>query len=318
MVKLGRIGAAALVLGSAILVAAAAPERYALPPEIRHPEGVAYDSKARAIYTVGSGDGTIARIDARTGAVTTIAVPGLSAQAGSAPPAALGIELDSRGRLWIAGGRTGKIFVVDPRSGRLLQTISTPDAASGFINDLAIVSGRAFFTDTRRPTLWSVTAGAEIGAIAEPWLDFTATPLRYIDGANLNGIVATPDGKKLIVGHMGEGLLYAIDLASRAVAPIELGGETLEGADGLVLDGRTLYVVRQPAAEIATVRLSPDLARGQVVARAKLPSLRWPATAAIVGRELVVANTQFNKRRTGDPELPFTLERVPLATLAPR
>ncbi len=75
---------------------------------------------------------------------------------------------------------------------------------------------------------------------------------------------------------------------------------------------------KAPTKTVVTIRLSPDLARGQVVARTKLPSLRWPATAAIVGRELVVANTQFNKRRTGDPELPFTLERVPLATLAPR
>ena len=91
----------------------------------------------------------------------------------------------------------------------------------------------------------------------EPWLDFTGTALQYDEGANLNGIAALPDGQSLIVVQMGKGLLFRIDLKTKKVSPIDTAGADLTGADGLVLDGHTLYVVRQTAVEIATVSLSP-------------------------------------------------------------
>ena len=47
-------------------------------------------------------------------------------------------------------------------------------------------------------------------------------------------------------------------MKSKVVTAIDTAGADLTGADGLVLDGRTLYVVRQPAGEIATVHLSAD------------------------------------------------------------
>ncbi|MDB5453793.1 MAG: superoxide dismutase copper/zinc binding protein [Caulobacteraceae bacterium] len=142
------------------------------------------------------------------------------------------------------------------------------------------------------------------------------TPLAYAPGANLNGIVATADGKSLITVQMNKGLLFRIDIATRQVTPIDLKGETAPGADGLVLQGDTLYVIVQPQAEILTVKLAPDLAAGVVVARNKSAGLLWPANGAVVGEELLVVNTQFNKRAAGDPETPFTVQRIPLADLA--
>jgi Cu-Zn family superoxide dismutase len=114
---------------------------------------------------------------------------------------------------------------------------------------------------------------------------------------------------------MGKGLLFRIDVASKTVAPIDTAGADLTGADGLVLDGRTLYVVRQPAAEIATVALSEDLTKGTVTSRFKDAQLAWPATAAKVGDRLLVVNTQFNARTKKTETLPFTIVSVPLARL---
>jgi hypothetical protein len=57
---------------------------------------------------------------------------------------------------------------------------------------------------------------------------------------NLNGIVATPDGDTLIVGHFANGLLYTVDPESGSGAVIE--GLYLPDADGLELRGRRLWV----------------------------------------------------------------------------
>jgi sugar lactone lactonase YvrE len=224
------------------------------------------------------------------------------------------MKIDGANRLWIAGGRSGRISVVDLASGKLVRQATVPTPSGSLINDVAIVGGAAYFTDTRAPMMWRMTAGAAIGPL-EPWLSFTDTPVQYDGGNNLNGIVATPDGQSLVVVQMDKGLLFRIDIATKAVAPIATGNADLSGGDGLVLTGSTLYVVRQPAGEIVTLQLGPRNA--QVVSRLRDPALLWPATAVIVDEELVVVNSQFNARATKSARMPFTLAAVPLVRLMP-
>jgi Cu-Zn family superoxide dismutase len=210
------------------------------------------------------------------------------------------------------------MWILDTRTGKVLKAFQVPNPSGSLINDVILVGGTGYFTDTRFATLWRVaTTGNQIGAL-EPFVTFAGTPLQYDSGANLNGIAATPDGKALIVVQMGKGLLFRIDLASKAVTAIDTAGQDLSGADGLVLDGHTLYVVRQTAVEIATVQLTPDYGKGTVVNRLKDPALAWPATAAKVGDHLLVVNTQFNTRGDNTQKTPFTFARVPLARLAGR
>lgn len=294
--------------------AADSSARYELPDEVSHPEGIAYDAKEDVFYVAGSPDGQIARVDLRTGQRQLVG-QGLAGELDGVFPGILGLKADDRGRLWMAGGRTGKVFVTDARTGTLLQTIETPDAAKGLINDIAFAGGKAFFTDTLRATLWAADSGETIAAAPERWLDFADTPLEYSEGPNLNGITATPDGRSLLVGQMNKGLLFKIDLATRSVSPIDLNGETVAGVDGLVLSGRTLYAIRQPVGEIVTIRLAPDMVSGEVIARTSSPGLLWPATGVIVDDELLVVNSQFNRRTTGDAQRPFSIQRVLLSSL---
>jgi Cu-Zn family superoxide dismutase len=225
------------------------------------------------------------------------------------------MKLDNVGRLWLSGGRTGRMHVVDAKTGQVIKQFTTTGTGS-LINDVVIAEGGAYFTDTLRPILWRVTVTATGIGELEPWLDFTGTALVHAQGANLNGITTTADGRSLIVGQMNKGLLFRIDLADRKVIPLDLAGETVTGVDGLWRDGTTLWVVRQPEAEIVTVRLSEKADRGTVVSRFKDPALLWPATCAKAGDRLLVVNTQFNKRSTGDPRLPFEVVGVPLASLS--
>jgi sugar lactone lactonase YvrE len=259
------------------------------------------------------------RVNLKTRASDIVAAPGVLVPGGMTTtfPAVLGMKLDRSNRLWIAGGASGKFFVVDSRSGKVIKQLAVPDPSKSLINDVALVGSAAYFTDTRTPTLWRIEAkGSDIGGL-EPWLDFNGTPLQYYSGANLNGIAATRDGQSLIVVQMGKGLLFKIDVKSKTVTAIDTAGADLTGADGLVLDGRTLYVVRQTAVEIATVQLSQDLTKGTVVNRFKNPSLAWPATAVKVGDRLLVVNTQFNTRNEKKETKPFTVVGVPIAKLSP-
>jgi Cu-Zn family superoxide dismutase len=291
-----------------------------LPAAITFPEGIAYDAAADVAYTASAVTGAVARVNLKSGASEIIAPAGTLLPAGTpAPfPAVLGMKLDANGRLWISGGATGRMWVLDTKTGKVLKSTQVPNPSASLINDVILVGNAGYFTDTRTPTFWRIEAHGDHITDVEPWLSFANTPLQYDSGANLNGIAATPDGTSIIVVQMGKGLLFRIDVASKAVTAIDTAGEDLSGADGLVLDGHTLYVVRQPVGEIATVTLSNDYAKGTVVHRFKDPSFVYPATAAKVGDHLLVVVTQFNTRGNNSQKTPFTFAHVPLAALAAR
>lgn len=98
------------------------------------------------------------------------------------------------------------------------------------------------------------------------------------------------------------------------MSEVDTGGETLTNGDGLVLDGQTLYVVRQqPDNEVAVVELAEDFSSGTVTSRIQDESLAAPATAIKVDDRLLVVNTQFNAMESEEgPVLPFTVSSIPL------
>jgi Cu-Zn family superoxide dismutase len=303
-------------LSAASAQCAAAIDRFVLPAAVTFPEGVAFDAANNVLYTASAVTGEVVRVHVATKAVETVTPAGVLMPAGSTVfPGILGMKIDASGRLWIAGGRTGKMFVVDAKSGKVLKETQVTNPSASLINDVVVVGSTGYFTDTLFPRLWRVEAHGDHVMDAEPWIDFTGSALPYDTAPNLNGITATPDGRSLIVVHMGKGLLFRIDLATKVISAIDTGGADLSGADGLWLDQQTLYVVRQTAVEIATVALSADWTRGTVTARFKDAALAWPATAAKVGDRLVVVNTQFNARAANTETRPFVLLSIPVARL---
>jgi hypothetical protein len=126
----------------------------------------------------------------------------------------------------------------------------------------------------------------------------------------------TPDGQFFIVVQMDKGLLFRIEIASKAIRAIDTTGITLAGGDGLAMVGDILYVVRQPAGEIVTLQLQPDPPLAKLVNRFRDPALAWPATAVLVEKSLIVVNSQFNARVTKAQREPFTFAIVPLSRLA--
>ncbi len=115
--------------------------------------------------------------------------------------------------------------------------------------------------------------------------------LTYGDGFNLNGIVATDAG--LVVIHSPSGGLYRLDPETGVTTTIDTGDAELSVGDGLELDGRRLYVVRNRRNEVAVLDLAADLSSATLVTTLTSDDLDIPTTAALVGANLWPVNARF-------------------------
>lgn len=273
---------------------------YELPGESLHPEGIAYDKDSDSLFVSGAGTGEILRIDRSSGETSVFVEPS------GMQFSVLGLEV-AGGQLLVAGAATGEIRSYSLADGSEVFTASTGEG--GLLNDLTVSStGDVYVTDSYRPVLYRIAAGTQE---VEEWLDFTGTAFEYGDDVNANGIVITDDDEHLIIAQLATGQLWLVDIADKNVQEIA-AGETFPGADGLVLDGRTLYVIQNGADRVAVVELAEDLLSGEVTGVLSSPDFIMPATAVLVDNQLIVTNTQFGSLGTGDAELPFRLTVLPV------
>jgi Cu-Zn family superoxide dismutase len=281
------------------------PTRYILPGDAVFPEGIAFQESTGNFFVGSTTDGTIFRGHVKE-EMAEVFLPG----GADGRTFATGMKVDRAGRLFIAGGGTGKMFIYDAATGALVDSFSVGTASPTFINDVAVArDGSAYFTDSQRPFLYRVAPDGSGGFTFETWIDFTGTALLYQSGFNVNGIVATSNGRYLIVVQSNTGKLFRITIATKEVVEIDLGGATFESGDGLLLRGHKLYVVRNAANEIVKVRLSGGYARGRVVSTTTDPSFITPTTIAEARGRLLVVNSQFSNRG-GTPVLPFTVSSI--------
>jgi hypothetical protein len=69
--------------------------------------------------------------------------------------------------------------------------------------------------------------------------------------------------------------------------------------DGLLLDGQTLYVVRNQLNRIAVVKLDSSLSSGEYIGDIISPEFRVPTTIAEFGNSLFAVNARFGTDITG-------------------
>ena len=261
------------------------PDRLALPTGWQ-PEGIAA-GPGTDLYVGSIPTGAVLRLDARTGKTTPV-VPAHDGRA------AIGLKLAKGNRLVVAGGPTGKAFVYDARTGADIAQpqLSVPGAAT-FVNDVALARGTAYLTDSRRSAVYAL----DLRSPTTPrTIELPAIPLET--GNNLNGIVATDDGRTLLAVQSNAGRLWRIDPATGTATQVDLGGATLTNGDGLLLDGHTLRVVQNRDNQIAVVQLTEDFSAGSVVTTIKSAGFDVPSTIAELHGELYAVNARFG---TADP-----------------
>jgi hypothetical protein len=89
---------------------------------------------------------------------------------------------------------------------------------------------------------------------------------------------------------------------------IDLGGQTVQNGDGILLLGRTLYVVRNQNNEIAVVQLGKSLASGTVARTITSPGFDVPTTIDRHGTRLYAVNARFGTTPT--PTTTYTVVQV--------
>ncbi|MGH2783833.1 MAG: hypothetical protein ACRDJ1_01070 [Actinomycetota bacterium] len=210
---------------------------------------------------------------------------------------AVGMNFDeTTDLLWVAGGFTGQAYVYDVHTGATVASyqFADPNAAPTIVNDVAFTNDGAWFTETAAPVLYFVPFDGVPGVFET--LTLTGPASDASDAFNNNGIVASPDGSVLIVGHSGNGELYTVDPDTGASALIE--GVSVPNVDGMVMRGRELWAVQNFNNLISAWILSPDLSSGALSHVITNESFQIPATAALFGSKLAAVNAKFD---TGIP-----------------
>jgi hypothetical protein len=282
---------AALLVALPAVAGAPAASRSLPLPDGFYPEGIAIGT-GNEFYVGSLLDGAIYRGDVRTG-TGEVLIEGAEGRI------AVGLSYDARsGLLWAAGleGGAGAALGFDTRSGELAYTIPIPEAL--FLNDIVVARDALYLTDSFADRFWTVPLrgdGRPAGPASSVPLsgDFTYVTTGDLP-LNLNGIEATPNGKTLLAVHTSLGVLYRIDPTTGAATEIDLGGATLPTADGILLQGRTLYVVQNFLNQIAVLRLAPDLSSGEVVDVITSELFRIPTTVARRGDRLYAVNARFD------------------------
>ena len=262
------------------------------------PEGIA-SGPGTIVYSGSRADGDIVAVDLRTGERELV----VDAPAGRI---AVGIEQDSFGRFWVAGGPAGDVYVYDADG----TPLATYDFASGgtFVNDVVVTSDAAWFTDSQRPVLYKVPIGPG-GALGEGEVVPLTGDYQHVTGFNLNGIDATADGRWLVAVQSNTGSLYRIDPATGEAMQIDLGGAALRNGDGIYLEGRTLYVVQNRDNQVAVVELDRTLTSGTVVDELTSPDFDVPTTMTRFGNRFYLVNARFTTPPT--PATEYWITAIP-------
>ena len=256
-------------------------------PDGFQPEGIAISGTKLFTGSIPTGRIFRADITTRQGKVLV--------DAGAAGRSAIGMKVDDRGRLFVAGGQKGKAYVYDAETGDdiALFTLAT---GTTFINDVIVTANAAWFTDSSKPFLYKVPINADgsLGTQSSVFALALSGDMNFVEGQfNANGIAATPDGATLIIVQSNTGKLFTVNPVTGATKDILLGGDNVANGDGILLQGQTLFVVQNQQNSIAKIALSADFSAGTVTGRVSSPGLDVPTTVAASDGSLYLVNARF-------------------------
>lgn len=272
------------------------------------PEGVGFDPRDCSFYTAASffrGELYRGRLDQRR---ADVFLP-----ADGDRPGAFGIEVDTkRDLLLVAGGNNGVLFVYKLGTKQLHGRFDT--GPGGFLNEVAVApNGDVYVTDSGRPTLYRVKAAAIEAGSGAPEAIPLGPQVEYGPGFNANGIVVTPDGAHVIFAMTNSGRLYRLtpgaDPKDRAITEVAVDRGPQISADGLEIDGHTIYLVRNRDDVLVELTMSEDYSSARVTGERKDPLFKTPTSVALApdDRLLVAIAEYFNS--DGPPYYVVSIKR---------
>ena len=268
------------------------PNRIDLPVGFQ-PEGITIGRKPVA-YLGSLANGDIYAVQLRTGQRRLVSK-------GPGTPS-VGLKIDRHGLLYVAGGPSGTARIVNVRTGKF-KPYTLTDSKTTFVNDVVLTPRAAWFTDSMQPQLYRLSRG-------HGKRNVTTLPLTgdwvQLTGFNANGIERTPDGRALLVIQSPTGKLFRVHPRTGKATTVDLHGATLTNADGLLLRGKTLYVVRNAVNQVAVIKLNRRGTDGRLVETLTSRSFDVPTTVAAYKGSLYLPNARFGTIKP--PETPETAD----------
>ncbi len=280
--------AALLTILAGVLVAAAPagpldppfPSRINFPPSNAgfSPEGIAVSGTT--FYAPNTGTGGVIKGSLETGVYDANFIPNSPATPSAAHRSALGAQVDSHGRLWVAGNlganvpaenrvTKGCLFVWDAATGVELAVYKVTDATSRTMNDMIVTDTDVWVSDTSAPNGagtevqhvmklgpgGALPPGGEIGPDGLPLdqsagPDFTDVPTPGFGSSD--GIDVLPNGSVLMNAVSGtDGRMIVIDPDTWKVTNVAVTTPNepdrpaslvpLLSGDGITVDGNVVY-----------------------------------------------------------------------------
>ena len=314
-VRGGRSGGGWVAVGAAVVLAVAAlgvpsvaeagprPDTYELTGDAGGSkfEGIGYDDRAGRFYVSETTGGEIHR--GSVGSSRTR--EWLAGHGTDGRWTARGVTVDAKGRVYIAGGPNGidhpgapDLWVYD-RSGELLAALRT-GVPNAFVNDLAIgPDGAAYATNSNAPQIFRIAERHGRWTV-RTWADATGT-IETATGFNLGGIVVSPDRRALVVAQGNVGKLWRFELRTGRVSAVDTGTADLVNADGLVLRGNRLWVVRNFSRVLTTLRVSSDGRSAAFVSVVGTDPDRVFTTAKLAQGRLLLVDSKFDEQVAQPP-----------------
>ncbi len=258
------VSLAAAVIAAAALAGGSTAGKTAFPEVIQLPAGFQPEGievgRGTTFYVGSRVTGAIFRGNLRTG-TGAIFVPG------GAGRLATGIEF-SRNRLFVAGAGTGDGYVYNARTGALVRTY---DFTSGdtFINDVVVTHSAAYFTDSRKAVLYKVPIGpgGALGRVRDESRS-PATRSRPAGASTSMASTRPETARRWSRCRSNTGKLFRINPTTGVAREIQLAdGESVPNGDGILLTGRTLYVVQNQNNRVAVICTGGELRFGHASSR---------------------------------------------------
>ena len=254
----------------------------------------------------GSPDGSVYKVNLRSGQGEVL-VPPVVPFDPDGDCYTLGMRVDPRSNnLFVAGCFHGTALVYDADTGDEVKKYQLGPQYDSLINDIAITQNAVYFTDFFAPIIYSLPLSkngripnAEDAATAIPLSeDFVVGDNYY--GAFANGIVATPDGKTLIVGNSGTSKIFRVNPTTGQADEIIVEPPLVGFLDGIVLHEGVLYIVTPDGTfacpsedRIQVVVLDEDMLTGTQMGIITDPAMDGIASGAIFGESLYVNNARY-------------------------
>jgi outer membrane protein assembly factor BamB len=273
----------------------------------------------------GSPDGSIYKVDLRSAQGTVLVAPEPDFDVFT-DCYKLGMRVDPRSNyLFVAGCFSGNAYVFDAETGAEIMTYELAPAFATIINDLAITTKAVFFTDFGQPYLYRLPLSANGRLPAASAV--TAIPLSgdfVKDDPSCcrgNGIVATPDGKTLIVGNSNNAQLYRVDPATGRTDRIVVDTPLVGFIDGIILHQGKLYILTPDGDGsgedwVQVVALDKEMLNGTLMGIITDPDMDGVASGAIFGNSLYVNNARYYDFPA--PENEYWITKLDIKDVQPR